>query len=274
MDAVDESGNSAQIIGAARYHIRDINSEGVVRSARPLLDEPEEAIVRNILTQPTIFRWFFDFMVDASLGPRPRTIQRSFLCSCAVPRTALGLNPHEKPGDFDVVIIPMSDGVYHLGEVMAIEVKVFRSRRRNRGRHPKPSGTTQAKGLLRDGFPFVGMLHIILCEPSPEDAWKPMVHAKILNDNLQVEMLPNMLPTDAIGIETAERQFGRMERYVSGTGIGAKAVTALTDSSGCCIMGRDLHEEKILPVKNDHINAEMLKRLCNVAENLPRGSTI
>lgn len=202
-------------------------------------------------------------MISAAIGSRPRNRQLAVLCG--VTRPDLGLNPLEKPGDFDVLLLPNLDGKYYLNEIMAIEVKILRLRRKNRDKHPSPTGTAQAQGLLRDGFPYVGMLHLIISEPSPLEEWKPLMRARLLSAAGNAETLPGKFPVDTIGIEAAERHFGRMTKYVAGTCIGAKSIALVLDESGCQIIGRDLHNREIIPAKNPYMNLELLQRVCDLA---------
>lgn len=260
--AVDEEGNTCEILGVARYQVRG-SEDLIIQSPQSLLDASELDIIKNILRQKDIFAWFFDFMLDAAIGPRPRNRELDILC--ALPRSAVGLDPKEKPGDFDIVILPRSSRGYYLKEIMALEVKILRSRQHGRDKHPRPSGQAQAKGLLRDGFPFVGMLHIIVCEPSPKDSWQPMNKFQILNDRYEADKLSDAEPIDTINIDTTERHFGRMQRYVDGTSIGAMTISLLLDQSGTKIIGRDLFSREIRPTRNETVNLEMLKILCHIA---------
>lgn len=262
-----EISPGVEILGVARYQLREL-SPGAPQTERPLFFESEQQIIRHILEQPKIFRWFFEFMMAAALGLRPRG--RDVVALCSVPRRDVGLNPMLKPGDFDVVLLPTSDGKYFLQQIMAIEVKILRLPVANRDKHIRPSGTTQARGLVRDGFPYVGMLHVIVAEPSPKAQWKSLVHARIVNDNLEAEIIPGPIPTDMVGIEIAERQFGRMRRYVDGTSIGAKAVSLVLDESGRSIVGRDLSQNEITPTRNPYTNTDLLKKLCNIAHAIER----
>jgi hypothetical protein len=162
-------------------------------------------------------------------------------------------------------MLPERDGNYYLEEIIAIEVKILRLPVRNRNLHVRPSGREQARGLVRDGFPFAGILHIIIPEASPVEQWKPMSQYKFTNDNFEVESIPGIFSTDAIGAEVAERHFGRMKRYVEGTCIGAKAVSLVLDDSGRKILGRDISNREISPMRNSSVDRELLKRFCRLA---------
>ena len=63
-------------------------------------------------------------------------------------------------------------------------------------------------GLLRDGFPYVGILHIILSEASPENAWRPMGIYRVVDDFGNVEVVEENKLMDPIVGDSAMRQRG------------------------------------------------------------------
>lgn len=80
-------------------------------------------------------------------------------------RQDLGLKSGDKPGDFDIILIPYSLDKIYFDRTCAIEVKIVRPRRNNSTKAPDSYGTKQIRGLIKDGFPLVGLLHI--CTPEP-----------------------------------------------------------------------------------------------------------
>lgn len=80
-------------------------------------------------------------------------------------REKLGFNKGEKPGDFDILIIPYSSETIFFNRTCAIEVKVVRPTRKNPKKSPGSNGITQIQGLIKDGFPLVGLIHICMTEP-------------------------------------------------------------------------------------------------------------
>ncbi len=83
-------------------------------------------------------------------------------------REKLGFDKTDKPGDFDILIIPFSKDNIHFERTCAIEVKVVRPNRKNPKKAPNSYGIKQIKGLVQDGFPLVGLLHICMTEPLKE----------------------------------------------------------------------------------------------------------
>lgn len=83
-------------------------------------------------------------------------------------RQKLGFAKGEKPGDFDILLIPYSESNVYFDRTCAIEVKVVRPRRNNPKKAPNSYGITQTEGLVKDGFPLVGLIHICMTEPLKE----------------------------------------------------------------------------------------------------------
>lgn len=84
-------------------------------------------------------------------------------------RKDLGFNSNEKPGDFDVLIIPYTDKKVFFERTAAYEVKIVRPTKKNPKKASNSLGVTQLKGLIRDGFPLVSLLHICMPQPLLEE---------------------------------------------------------------------------------------------------------
>lgn len=89
------------------------------------------------------------------LGTFPDAIELAF----SVPREAFQLLPG-KPGDFDVILVPLEGERRCFERTAAVEVKILRLNEQRPDRNVNSYGTHQAIGALEDGFPFVGILHI------------------------------------------------------------------------------------------------------------------
>ena len=123
---------------------------------------PEQKLLRFIFGDVSTYLNAFAFMEQAALGLRHS--QWTIECFLSVPRSDLGLDAGRKPGDIDVLLIPTFDTDRFAERAMAVEVKRFVVPRSNRSRGPNEFGTGQTSGLVRDGFPLVGLLHIALVE--------------------------------------------------------------------------------------------------------------
>lgn len=83
-------------------------------------------------------------------------------------REDMGFERGRQPGDFDMIVIPYSDEVVHFERTAAIEVKVVRPTIRKPSRNANSLGIKQIEGLIEDGFPYVGLIHVSITEPLPE----------------------------------------------------------------------------------------------------------
>ena len=84
-------------------------------------------------------------------------------------RQELGFIKNEKPGDFDLIMIPYTENEISFERTAVCEVKVVRPTRINPLRNANSMGTTQLNGLIKDGFPFVGLIHVSVTEPLKDD---------------------------------------------------------------------------------------------------------
>ncbi|TRB07473.1 hypothetical protein EXN61_10230 [Agrobacterium tumefaciens] len=141
--------------------------------------------------------------------------------SLVVPTDELNLGI-SKPGDIDILVIPYQDNALILDQILAIEVKVVRASFFNQGRSPNSMGMTQADGLLKMGFPYVAVAHLIVSDESPEHAWRPMGIAEILDEFGNCRMLPEM-NVDWMPIDLMERAMGKMKSARSSKNLGLAA---------------------------------------------------
>ncbi|MBO6517236.1 MAG: hypothetical protein JJ975_11860 [Bacteroidia bacterium] len=84
-------------------------------------------------------------------------------------RGELGFSSQDKPGDFDILIIPSSNGKMLYDRTCVYEVKVVRPTRKKPSRNANSMGVTQVLGLVDDGFPLVGLIHVCMTEPLKEN---------------------------------------------------------------------------------------------------------
>ncbi len=84
-------------------------------------------------------------------------------------REKLGFDKNERPGDFDILLIPYSNEKIYFERTCALEIKIVRPNRRNPKKAPNSYGIKQIEGLIRDGFPLVGLIHICMTEPLREN---------------------------------------------------------------------------------------------------------
>jgi hypothetical protein len=88
-----------------------------------------------------------------------------YYCATNILREELGLERNGKPGDYDIVFIPYRGEHLFFDRTAVYEVKIVRPSFERQSRSPNSFGETQVYGLLEDGFPLVGLLHVIAAEP-------------------------------------------------------------------------------------------------------------
>lgn len=157
----------------------------------------ETQIVEVLVNNPA---WLSDaifFAANSALHMDDEIIECTLHVAKEVPRESLGLELDQKPGDVDLLIIPERKGLLHFDRSIAIEVKVVRPTFAKPEKNAGKMGSTQVKGLARDGFPFVGLLHLEVPEETPEES--------------RVEM-PNGYLMDMFPFEASLRQEGRLKK--------------------------------------------------------------
>lgn len=98
----------------------------------------------------------------------PRTELLNFDCyfiAKEILRTELGFENDLKPGDIDILIIPSDKGKMYYEYSSAFELKVVRPTNKNYRKNSTSLGSTQTFGLIRDGFPLVGLMQVCMNEP-------------------------------------------------------------------------------------------------------------
>lgn len=114
-----------------------------------------------------------------------------------------------RPGDIDLLVIPYERSELVVSRTLAVEIKVIRASFAKQSRSPNDFGASQVKSLWSLGFPYVALLHVIVSDKSPKEAWREMHCATILDRHGKLSTLKpvkaDMLPADLMN-----RAFGRM----------------------------------------------------------------
>lgn len=202
-----------------------------------------------------------DFVLGASLGHYLRgwTIE----VWLNLERKYLQLDPREKPGDFDLLLVPVVGGDRIAERAIAIEVKRSAVPKNNRGKSPNSFGTEQAFGLLRDGFPFCAILHLIFVERSNRDRFLEVpLHetgVRQIGDDGQI----GTMKIDPDFIETQFRSVGKLEKEIGQNSIGYNVQTYDLDESGLHVVGRSVSSARppILNVNRDRTLLENIRAL-------------
>jgi hypothetical protein len=235
-----------------------------------MMSEPE--IVREIFEQLDNYGWFFNFMIAPSRAgiPKPR---EHFGLTC-MPREAFGLPPHRQPGDIDILFVPILEDRIFAEAASAIEVKVLKLPAHKRHKDTARSGRAQALGLLRDGFPYVGILHIVVPEPSPSSRWRPLTIARVLDDFGNVEIIAENQLSDPIVGDSAIRQLGRLDKLVEGSCVGVNAVALSIDIDGRTITGNSTLGRGAHARKNPNVSRSLIQRIDELVREVKRRGNV
>lgn len=201
----------------------------------------EEEIIQRIIANRTTLANCVSFALNSAFPYPDHQFANDVLISVNVPRAQLGLDPYQKPGDIDLLIIPFSDSRYHFELSVAIEVKVLRPTIAKPSRNVNSMGFKQTSGLLRDGFPFVGLLHVAVPEATPEVfCWDIPMIANTLGPNGELVETGERVVIDPFPIITAQRQEGRINALdlpieAGFNSIGLNLSPDGKDFSGCTV---------------------------------------
>jgi len=175
-----------------------------------------------ILCEVSTLYEYFNFVVEPAIGPPPR-IDWDYIFLAEVDRQWLGLNRDGLPGDIDVLIVPTFQGQPRVDLCCAIEVKRLALRGPNWSKNVDRYGISQAHGLLLDGFPFVGILHIVVAAPGPLENRRSLELWQIVDDQGHAERIGSEM-RDMTGYDAAERQLFRLATRSCADEVGINSV--------------------------------------------------
>ncbi|WP_343607825.1 hypothetical protein [Chryseobacterium oranimense] len=92
-----------------------------------------------------------------------------FYVTKTILREEIQLEKGKKPGDIDVMIIPFKKTKIYFERTSVYEIKIVRPTRKNPSRNANSLGVTQVLGLVEDGFPLIGLIHVSITEPLKEE---------------------------------------------------------------------------------------------------------
>lgn len=171
----------------------------------------EEKILRRIVSNTQTVANTIHFALDTAFPYPERAFAQNIFIGINIPRKDLGLDPRDKPGDIDYLIVPFTDKEIMLSKAIGIEAKIVRPTIAKPYRNANTMGEKQAKGLLRDGFPFVGLLHISIPEPLPKEMhWSLPIMSNKLGSNGELVATGEFASLDWFPTVHAERHEGRI----------------------------------------------------------------
>jgi len=190
---------------------------------KQLYDMTEHELVSEILFGSARLYEFFGFVMTDVHGLKAADgWEYVFLGN--IPRTDLGLSRLGQPGDIDLLIIPHQGNKFHLGKAAAIEIKRLSLKAPRWNKSTDRLGITQANGLLEAGFPYVGILHLIVHDRGPDENHKPVMAARVVDQDGTMEIEGSSV-TDMTGYISSERQLGRLLAHKPDPVIGLNCVS-------------------------------------------------
>lgn len=171
----------------------------------------ETEILRRIISNKQTLANAIHFALDSAFPYPEKAFGQDVLIGLNVLRTELGLAPDQKPGDIDLLIVPFNEEKILVDRTIAIEVKIVRPSIKAPDRDSNESGRSQAAGLLADGFPYVGLLHVSIPESLPSEVhWNiPVISTQLTADGKPSETGERFL-VDPFPLVCARRQNGRI----------------------------------------------------------------
>lgn len=179
----------------------------------------ELAMIFELLTRRELFGYVYSGLDPEYFYKMPKASGVFVLPILPTHALIPGVN---QPGDIDILIVPYEGDYLILEKALAIEVKIVRALYMKQGKSPNEFGFTQASQLINLGFPYVGVVHIIVSDRSPRDAWRETSIFQIVDANGRAEPRPSqyadMMPSDLIN-----RAFGRLTNACPDARIGVSA---------------------------------------------------
>lgn len=123
----------------------------------------EKALVDLIIYYKSFFNQIYLCVLFDPIN-RNRERYDGFKYITTVLRKDLRLFNDRKPGDFDLLIIPFISDKLIFEDTAVIEIKIVRPTLKKL-KSPNSSGLDQITGLMLEGVPFIGLVHIIIPEP-------------------------------------------------------------------------------------------------------------
>lgn len=162
----------------------------------------ESQVINLILDKVKCSNGNLDVFYEVTNVPRTEELNFDrFYITRELLRENLGLNKGLKPGDIDILIIPGYKDRVYFEFTSAFEVKIVRPTNKNIRKNSNSLGTTQISGMINDGFPLVGLIHICMNEP-------------VLKEHIQylpnLDNLSEIFTYDPFPIYSIETQYERI----------------------------------------------------------------
>jgi hypothetical protein len=224
---------------------------------RPIDWQSEESLLLTLLASRKLFGEVYSRLQPDYFWAMPPN--SGVLCAPFVPTSTIVPNAR-RPGDIDLLLLPYEGEQLVLSRAMATEVKVWRASYARQGRSPNDFGFSQASALLGIGFPYVAVMHLVVSDASPKEAWRKVLSGRLQHKD-RVKMLgtrlKDMLPADLIA-----RSYGRLEAHSIHPTLGLAAVYIDRRSGRELDMSHRTGGRWYPQVREAHFNADLNTTLC------------
>lgn len=168
----------------------------------------------------------------------------------------------DRPGDIDLLVIPYEDDELVLERVLVIEAKVVRARYVRQDKSPNEFGFSQALSLLELGFPYVAVAHLIVSDLSPQEEWREMMAAEVLDREGNVKDL-GKVKIDPMPGSLTDRAFGRLQKNCRVSEVGLISAYVFSPIFGNCDPKRRMvhYPSGRAAILNSRTRAETLDRV-------------
>jgi hypothetical protein len=227
-----------------------------------LIDRTEKDLVTWLFDDPFIMIGALRYVIDAAVGFH--TKGWTFETWLHLDRKELGLNPDRKPGDIDILLVPVLGADRFAERAIAIEVKKAVISRSKRGKSPNSFGLEQCMGLLRDGFPIVSALHLMFVENSEREKmyWVPLHETGVhkIGESTQIGHVIH----DPASLDVRARNVGRLEKMFGDDEISYNLLAYTVDKTGLLVESKSESSGRTAKV-NSNRKASIVAKLKKLA---------
>lgn len=205
----------------------------------------EAEVLERIVSSRQTFANTVHFALASAFPIPEHAYGQDVLVALNAPRSELGLSAEGKPGDIDLLMVPIGAQGPMAHRSIAIEAKIVRPTLDNPSRNVNTMGRTQALGLLADGFPFVGLIHIAIPQRLPEEMhWRVGKLTGELGANGELLEEPEPHLVDPFPLISAQRQLGRVEALDFPQDVGFNAISLTLSKDGERFVGNTIGDDR------------------------------
>jgi len=188
----------------------------------------------------------------------------------------IGLEIIGKPGEIDILLIPFDNKEVFYDKASAFEVKIAKPDIDRMYKGANSDGYTQTMGLVKAGFPYVGLVHVVCSKPIPDEVkqeipfYKPAKGEVVSKDGSYKKGEPEMIKWDWLPTHSESVQMKRLLTYDFPKYVGLKVLSINFLANGGYVMGQSFDwkdfevgylnphhkKETIQLIKQHHLESE------------------